>query len=102
MSNQVSTGEASKEAVDELQELEAQLNKKEEEITIVMSLYKEVIALKQQVKALTRYSAESNAYRQHRPDDYSSRPAQHITKLLQQIQQYHTYYRNGQNGYLNM
>ncbi|XP_044766479.1 uncharacterized protein LOC123322595 [Coccinella septempunctata] len=102
LSNQVAAGEGSKEAVDELQELESQLNKKEEEITIVMTLYKEVLALKQQVKELTRRSAENNAFRQYRPEDYSSKTAQHITKLLQQIQQYHTYYRNGQNGYLNM
>ncbi|XP_045463348.1 uncharacterized protein LOC123673011 [Harmonia axyridis] len=102
LTNQVASGEASKEATDELQELEEQLNKKEEEITIVMSLYKEVLALKQQVKTLTRSSAEINAYRQPRHDDYSAKPAKHITKLLQQIQQQNIYHRNGQNGYVNM
>ncbi|KAL3284757.1 hypothetical protein HHI36_018899 [Cryptolaemus montrouzieri] len=99
LSIQIASGDTNQDAIDELEDLEQQLNKKEEEINIVMSLYKEVMALKQEVKELKKYNTENNVTRQPRPEDYSSKTAQHISKLLQQIQHYHTYYRNGQNAY---
>ncbi|CAH1105381.1 unnamed protein product [Psylliodes chrysocephalus] len=82
--------------------LEEELNKKEEEITMVMTLCKEVMALKQQVKSLKKISSQCSVSQESRGTptsatftDYSNpQAAFHLTKLLKQIQTYHVRYKN--------
>ncbi|KAK9885846.1 hypothetical protein WA026_013725 [Henosepilachna vigintioctopunctata] len=101
LSNRAVAGDATQETIKELEELEEQLNKKEEEINIVMSLYKEVVTLKQQVRNLKKFgSAMSNTPKRRRSEDYTSKTAQHITKLLQQIHYHRVYHKHGQDGYV--
>lgn len=78
--------------------MEKDLNNKEEEITMVMALYKEVVALKEQVKTLKEKASQasvpvvpsqSSRYR----DFKDPHTAVHLTKLLRQIQNYQENYR---------
>lgn len=88
------------ENVTELEKLEKELNNKEQEITMVMTLYKEVMALKQQLKKLQQPSTAtcpasltpSNTH-QKIGEYTNSKTAFHLTKLLKQIQQYQINYK---------
>ncbi|XP_050508674.1 uncharacterized protein LOC126885912 isoform X1 [Diabrotica virgifera virgifera] len=91
------------EVIKQLESLEAELTKKEEEINMVMTLCKEVMALKQQIKNLKQHNSQS-AFPQERQDggttsnfnDFKNpQAAFHLTKLLKQIQTYQKKYKHG-------
>ncbi|CAH0545787.1 unnamed protein product [Brassicogethes aeneus] len=88
-------GEAmNEENVKELQQLDVDLTAKEEEITMVMSLYKEVLALKQQVQTLKQKSSVASVGVAPKMADYNNpKAAFHLTKLLKQIQLYQSHYK---------
>lgn len=80
--------EPSGETAKQLEKMEKDLNNKEEEITMVISLYKEVSALKEQVKNLKQRS-QSTLTAYPKSKTYSDpQAAVHLTKLLRQIQNY--------------
>ncbi|GJQ83241.1 hypothetical protein Trydic_g8839 [Trypoxylus dichotomus] len=99
---------ASEETVKQLEQMERCLNNKEEEINMVMTLYKEVVALKRQVKQLKERASMAsltlNAQQQY-PQHYQTmqpyrnyndtHTAVHLTKLLRQIQMYQEMNRIG-------
>lgn len=64
-----------------------------------MTLYKEVLALKQQIKLLKQKQSQSSIVTQEKKEvvnysDYNNpRAALHLTKLLKQIQLYQSKYR---------
>lgn len=71
----------------ELETIEAELTKKEEEINMVVALYKEVAALKEQVKSLRKRASQSTIGANKPVEAMSgSKAALHLTKLLRQIQ----------------
>lgn len=79
----------------ELEEMENMLGKKEEEINMVMSLYTEVLALKDQVKKLrekasqSAFTINSSSNQQVKLSEYKEpSTAAHLTQLLRQIQNY--------------
>ncbi|XP_072390852.1 uncharacterized protein [Diabrotica undecimpunctata] len=91
------------EIIKQLESLEAELTKKEEEINMVMTLCKEVMALKQQIKNLKQHNSQST-FPQERQDGGTSsnfndfknpQAAFHLTKLLKQIQTYQKKYKHG-------
>lgn len=89
--------EATEETVKELEKMEKELNNKEVEITMVISLYKEVSALKEQVKNLKLQSQSSltvNSKGSNKPYN-DSPPAVHLTKLLRKIQNYQHIHKTG-------
>ncbi|CAG9855588.1 unnamed protein product [Phyllotreta striolata] len=85
-----------------MEHLEVELNKKEEEIMMVMTLCKEIMALKNQIKSLKKAPSHSSVA----PDakgtptsatftDYCNpQAAFHLTKLLKQIKTYQMRYKN--------
>ncbi|XP_023027721.2 uncharacterized protein [Leptinotarsa decemlineata] len=84
----------------ELEKLESELNKKEEEIVMVMTLYKEVLALKQQIKTLKQKTSQPSISLSDQKDcppnfkEYNNpQAAFHLTKLLRQIQMYQMRYK---------
>lgn len=88
----------------QLEQMERCLSNKEEEITMVMSLYKEVLALKQQVKCLKEKASMASlsinmqqpyCMQQARHDPNS---AVHLTKFLRQIQMYQEMNRIGRRS----
>ncbi|KAJ8967735.1 hypothetical protein NQ317_009797, partial [Molorchus minor] len=88
----------------ELEAMETELNKKEEEITMVMALYKEVLALKQQIKNLKARASQASINIQDQKEssvkfkEYNNpQAAFHLTKLLRQIQHYQLRYKNDVN-----
>lgn len=72
--------------------IEKELTNKEEEINMVVSLYKEVAALKEQVKTLKKRASQSSVALNPKPipNMNSSQAALHLTKLLRQIQNIQT------------
>lgn len=80
---------AAPEVLQQLEEMDTQLNQKEEEIKMVMSLCTEVMALKDQVKKL-KERASCEALTECKPMDSKREPnaALHLTQLLRQIQNY--------------
>lgn len=80
--------EANEETAKELEKMEKDLNNKEEEITMVISLYKEVSALKEQVKNLKQQSQSTVTVIPKSKPSNDSQAAVHLTKLLRQIQNY--------------
>ncbi|KAJ8959437.1 hypothetical protein NQ318_022129, partial [Aromia moschata] len=92
------------ETLKELESMETELNKKEEEITMVMALYKEVLALKQQIKTLKQRASQASL-NVNDPKDSSAKfkeynnpqAAFHLTKLLRQIQHYQLRYKKEVN-----
>lgn len=86
----------------ELEKMEADLGRKEEEITMVMSLYKEVIALKQQIKSLKEKASQSSVNANSSDlkfKEYNNpQAAFHLTKLLRQIQHYQLRYKRDFSG----
>ncbi|XP_069688890.1 uncharacterized protein [Periplaneta americana] len=82
------------EAMKELEAMETELQAKEDEITVVMALYKEVISLKEQVRALRKRASSANFTNQTtriRPHHITVRPPTvgvRLTKLLRVIQQF--------------
>lgn len=86
--------------VKELEKMEKELNNKEEEITMVISLYKEVSALKEQVKNLKQRTSQSTVGGNQKASTKTySEPdaAVHLTKLLRQIKNYQSQYKNPVN-----
>lgn len=90
------------ETLKELEGLENELNKKEEEITMVMTLYKEVLALKQQIKTLKQRASQASVALPEVNETASNfsnynnpQAALHLTKLLRQIQNYQMRYKRG-------
>ena len=87
----VGTNEAT---LKELEDMESSLNNKEEEIKMVISLYREVAALKQQIKTLKlRTSMVSVSLEKHPTqskfgEDVNPNTATHLTKLLKRIRMY--------------
>ncbi|KAG5888434.1 hypothetical protein JTB14_020209 [Gonioctena quinquepunctata] len=84
----------------ELEKLETELNKKEEEIVMVMTLYKEVLALKQQIKSLKQKTSQPSVALSDSKEspanfkEYNNpQAAFHLTKLLKQIQMYQMRYK---------
>lgn len=79
-------------ALKELENIEKELTKKEEEINMVVALYKEVAALKEQVKTLKKRASQSSIGL-NKPVQIatSSKTALHLTKLLRQIQHIHSH-----------
>lgn len=91
--------EASPDMLNELEQMEKALNKKEEEINMVMSLYTEVLALKDQVKRLReRTHSQASIILTKNPSkatEYKEPKAVlHLTQLLRQIQNYQTHCRS--------
>lgn len=87
--------------IKELEKLEVELTKKEEEITMVMTLYKEVLALKQQIKQLKEKRSQSSLVSKELQEtkgkfkEYKNPEAAfHLTKLLKQIQHYQMRYKS--------
>ncbi|XP_018330478.1 uncharacterized protein LOC108740605 [Agrilus planipennis] len=82
------------EAREQLDNMEKGLNNKEEEIQIVMALYKEVLALKEQVRKLKQRSTATvvSYYPPKIPGVKDQNAIIHLTKLLKQIQSYQRYY----------
>ncbi|XP_031355881.1 uncharacterized protein LOC116180163 isoform X2 [Photinus pyralis] len=80
---------AAPEVLKQLEEMDTQLNQKEEEIKMVMSLCTEVMALKDQVKKL-KERASCEALSECKASDPKKEPnaALHLTQLLRQIQNY--------------
>lgn len=81
--------EANNDALKELEAIEKELAMKEEEINMVVALYKEVAALKEQVKNLKKRASQSSITVNPKPAVQtmnSSQAALHLTKLLRQIQ----------------
>lgn len=80
-----------------LEILDKELNNKEEEIVMVMSLYKEVLALKEQVRYLRERGASSASIRMQRSNgngfNTSGTAAGLLSKLLRQIQHFQTHYK---------
>lgn len=72
--------------------MEKILQNKEDEITMVMSLYSEVTALKQQVRVLKKRASQSTVlvspYAQRQREYKDLNAAGHLTKLLRHIQQF--------------
>lgn len=96
------TNSDDEETLKELELLENELNKKEEEITMVMTLYKEVLALKQQIKCLKQKTSQASMTVpevKEIPSNFSNysnpKAAMHLTKLLRQIQTYQMRYKQG-------
>lgn len=85
--------------MEELTKLESDVNKKENEIKMVMDLYNEVTTLKEQVKTLKEKASSgsiagstvlpSTQFRRDREQN----TVLHLTKLLRQIQQYQGLYK---------
>lgn len=95
LSRQISgnKSEANNGAVKELESIEKELTNKEEEINMVVALYKEVSALKEQVKTLKKRASQSSVALNPKPAVQpmnSSQAALHLTKLLRQIQSIQT------------
>lgn len=91
--------------------MERCLNNKEEEINMVMTLYKEVMALKKQVKNLKEKASMASlslSVQQQLPPQYhpvqqyryynDTHTAVHLTKLLRQIQMYQEMNRIGRRN----
>lgn len=102
---------ADEETVKQLEQMERCLNNKEEEITMVMTLYKEVVALKKQVKTLREKASVASlslSVQQQYPQHLQQVPpyrayndthtAVHLTKLLRQIQMYQDMNRIGRRN----
>lgn len=99
--------DADEETVKQLEQMERCLNNKEEEITMVMTLYKEVMALKKQVRNLKEKAsmASLSFVQQQFPQQFQpslahrhyndTHTAIHLTKLLRQIQMYQEMNRIG-------
>ncbi|KAL1516945.1 hypothetical protein ABEB36_000772 [Hypothenemus hampei] len=86
-------------SVKQLEKLEVEITKKEEEITMIMTLYKEVLALKDQVKQLKEKQSQSSlpSKDQNKAQfkEYNNpEAAYHLTKLLRQIQHYQMRYKS--------
>lgn len=83
---------ASKHLLQEIENMETILQNKEDEITMVMSLYKEVLSLKQQVKVLKKRASQStvvvNPFTSRQREYKEMNAAGHLTKLLRHIQQF--------------
>ncbi|XP_044254088.1 uncharacterized protein LOC123004745 [Tribolium madens] len=89
-------GKATPDALQQLEKLDNELNSKEEEIVMVMTLYKEVLALKQQVKTLKeRASKESVSMHNQVPKigGKNMETAGLLNKLLQRLHYYQTHYK---------
>ncbi|XP_019881180.2 uncharacterized protein LOC109609007 isoform X2 [Aethina tumida] len=86
---------ANEEMIKEMEKLDNDLNAKEAEITTVMDLYKEVLALKQQIKSLKQKMSDGNiSHTASRLAEYTNpKAAFHLTKLLKQIQLYQSQYK---------
>lgn len=90
-----SKGAANEETLKELEKMEKDLNTKEEEITMVVSLYNEVSALKAQVSNLKKRSSQSTVDQKSLIKGYQDpEAAVHLTKLLKQIKSYQLHYKN--------
>lgn len=90
--------EANSDALKELESIEKELTNKEEEINMVVALYKEVSALKEQVKTLKKRASQSSVALNPRPTVQTmnnSQAALHLTKLLRQIQSIQTQCNKG-------
>lgn len=99
--SQKSQEDNNQETIKELEKLEVELTKKEEEITMVMTLYKEVLALKQQIKQLKEKRSQSSLVSKELQETKSKfkeyknpEAAFHLTKLLKQIQHYQMRYKS--------
>lgn len=85
--------------IQELEKLEKNLNNKENEINMVMNLYKEVTMLKEQVKTLKvkastgSVSGMNNSQTQQVRKERDQNTVLHLTKLLRQIQHYQGLYK---------
>jgi DNA polymerase III delta subunit len=81
----------------ELEILDKELNHKEEEIVMVMTLYKEVLALKQQVKSLKDRTSKENISVKSQPPKFNGynnvTTAGLLNKLLQRVQHFQTHYK---------
>ncbi|XP_064214651.1 uncharacterized protein LOC103313194 isoform X2 [Tribolium castaneum] len=89
-------GKATPECLQQLEKLDNELNSKEEEIVMVMTLYKEVLALKQQVKTLKeRASKESVSIHSQVPKigGKNMETAGLLNKLLQRLHYYQSHYK---------
>lgn len=86
----------SSDVMQELEKLEKDLTCKENEITTVMDLYKEVTLLKEQVKTLREKASAGSIVESATPmvrKEREQNAALHLTKLLRQIQQYQGLYK---------
>lgn len=99
--SQVNQSDGDDTTIKELERLEVELNKKEEEITMVMTLYKEVLALKQQIQQLRDKRSQSSLPSKETKEtkikfkEYNNPEAAfHLTKLLKQIQHYQSRYKS--------
>lgn len=90
-------GKENPETIKELEKLDSELNSKEEEIVMVMSLYKEVLALKQQVKSLKELASKDNISIRSQTSRFSTcnnmATAGLLNKLLQRVHYFQTHYR---------
>ncbi|XP_063920268.1 uncharacterized protein LOC135135193 isoform X2 [Zophobas morio] len=90
-------GNAHPEVLKQLETLDKELNSKEEEIIMVMSLYKEVLALKQQVKTLKERTSRENVSIKSQQTKFNGckniATAQLLNKLLQRVQHFQTHYK---------
>lgn len=81
----------------ELEKLDKELNSKEEEIVMVMSLYKEVLALKQQVKTLKSRASRENLSIKTDVSKFANinnaATAGLLNQLLQRVQHFQTHYK---------
>lgn len=89
--NQLSRNEQTPEVVLELEKLEKELNNKEQEITMVMTLYKELMALKEQMKKLQQPPTTTS--HQKISEYANNKTTFHLTKLLKEIQRYQINYK---------
>ncbi|GLV33872.1 hypothetical protein CBL_11244 [Carabus blaptoides fortunei] len=89
---EVNNGNGNQDVIHELEKLEKELQNKEDEITMVMTLYKEVMALKQQVRVLKKRASQSTVVvsplHRHTRDYGERHAAGHLTTLLRHIQQF--------------
>ncbi|XP_068911303.1 uncharacterized protein [Tenebrio molitor] len=90
-------GKANAQTMRELEILDKELNHKEEEIVMVMTLYKEVLALKQQVKSLKDRTSKENISVKSQPPKFNGynnvTTAGLLNKLLQRVQHFQTHYK---------
>lgn len=81
-----------------MEKLENKLTNKENEITMVMELYKEVTTLKEQVKTLKEKASAGSIAGSTKTQPRREREQNtvlHLTKLLRQIQHYQGLYKWG-------
>lgn len=85
----------------ELEKMEMELNNKEEEINMVLNLYKEITALKDQVRVLKKKASAvsmripGGTEKQQYPEPVT---AIHLSKLLRGVQNFQQHYKVKASG----